>query len=156
MAAGAEARPVVGALITDTHGRVFVQRRSEDRRLFPGCWDVVGGAVEEGEGRYEALRREIEEETGWSLRRILAELAREHWTHGGVEHVETDYLVEVDGDLTAPRLERDKHTDFAWVGAGELALLDENTWRTGSTFIKDLVSAAHRQLAVMAEVRAAD
>lgn len=145
--AGAAPRLVVGALIRDPDDRIFVQRRAEDRRLFPGCWDVVGGAVEEGEDLHEALRREIEEETGWRLRRILAQVACQDWTADGIRHRETDFVVEVDGDLTAPRLERDKHPEFAWVGAADLALLDENTRRGGSTFIQDVVSAAHRWLA---------
>ena len=50
---------VVGALIRNAQGRVFVQKRAPDRRLFPSCWDVVGGHVEANEGLYDALAREI-------------------------------------------------------------------------------------------------
>ncbi|MER5768151.1 NUDIX hydrolase [Streptomyces sp. NPDC001985] len=141
------ARQVVGALIRDPHDRIFVQRRSAGRRLFPGCWDVVGGAVEEGESLLDALHREIAEETGWRLRRVLARVAREEWTADGVRHIESDYVVEVDGDLSSPALERDKHTEFAWIAAEGISLLDENTQRSGSTFIKDVVNAAHTWLA---------
>lgn len=142
-----EPRQVVGALIRDPHDRIFVQRRSADRRLFPECWDVVGGAVEEGESPQEALRREIAEETGWRLRRVLARVAHEEWTADGLRHIESDYVVEVDGDLSSPELERDKHTEFAWIAADGLSLLDENAQRSGSTFIKDVVTAAHSWLA---------
>ncbi|WP_405793791.1 NUDIX hydrolase [Streptomyces sp. NBC_01506] len=142
-----EPRPVVGALIRDPHDRIFVQRRSAGRRLFPGCWDVVGGAVEEGESLLDALRREIAEETGWRLRRVLARVAHEEWTANGLRHIESDYVVEVDGDLSSPQLEWDKHTEFAWVAAEEVSLLDENALRGGSTFIKDVVAAAHVWLA---------
>ncbi|MEO3973474.1 NUDIX domain-containing protein [Streptomyces sp. CAU 1734] len=142
-----EPGPVVGALIRDPYDRIFVQRRSAGRRLFPGCWDVVGGAVEEGESLLDALRRETAEETGWRLRRVLARVAHQEWTAGGVRHIESDYVVEVDGDLSSPRLERDKHTEFAWIAAGETSLLDENAERGGSTFIKDIVTAAHAWLA---------
>ncbi|MER6910111.1 NUDIX domain-containing protein [Streptomyces sp. NPDC000594] len=147
MAEATEPRRVVGALIRDPDDRIFVQRRSADRQLFPGCWDVVGGAVEEGESLQDALRREIAEETGWRLRRVLARVAHEEWTANGVRHIESDYVVEVDGDLLAPVLERDKHTEFAWLAAGEVPLLDENAQRSGSTFIKDVVTAAHAWLA---------
>lgn len=34
---------VVRARMLDTHGRVFAQRRSATRRLFPNGWDLVGG-----------------------------------------------------------------------------------------------------------------
>ncbi|WP_172386787.1 NUDIX hydrolase [Streptomyces sp. MNP-20] len=147
MTEAAEPRPVVGALIRDPYDRIFVQRRSADRRLFPGCWDVVGGAVEEGESLLDALRREIAEETGWRLRRVLARVAHEEWTADGRRHIESDYVVEVDGDLSAPELERDKHTEFAWIAAEEVSLLDENAQAGGNTFIKDVVTAAHAWLA---------
>lgn len=58
---------VVGAVICDSAGRIFVHRRAWDRALFPGCWDIVGGHVEPGEGLIGALAREVEEETGWTL-----------------------------------------------------------------------------------------
>ncbi|MEE1794842.1 NUDIX domain-containing protein [Streptomyces sp. BE308] len=140
-------RLVVGALIRDPDDRIFVQRRSAGRRLFPHCWDVVGGAVEEGESLLDALRREIAEETGWRLRRVLARVSHKEWTADGMRHIESDYVVEVDGDLSSPELERDKHTEFAWIAAEEASLLDENTQRSGSTFIKDVVTAAHVWLA---------
>ncbi|MFJ2770452.1 NUDIX hydrolase [Streptomyces sp. NPDC087300] len=143
----AEPRLVVGALIRDPYDRIFVQRRSPGRRLFPDCWDVVGGAVEDGEALLDALGREIAEETGWRLRRVLARVAHEEWTADGVRHIESDYVVEVEGNLAVPALERDKHTEFAWIAADEVSLLDENTRRSGSTFIKDVVTAAHAWLA---------
>ncbi|MGV9311906.1 NUDIX hydrolase [Streptomyces sp. NPDC003691] len=140
-------RLMVGALIRDPYDRIFVQRRSAGRRLFPGCWDVVGGAVEEGEALPDALRREIAEETGWRLRRILALVAREEWTADGVRYIESDYVVEVTGNLSSPTLEPDKHTEFAWLAAADLALLDENVRRGGSGFIRDVVTAGHAWLA---------
>jgi 8-oxo-dGTP pyrophosphatase MutT (NUDIX family) len=142
-----EPRQVVGALIRDPDDRIFVQRRSAGRRLFPECWDVVGGAVEDGESLLDALRREIAEETGWQLRRVLARVAYEGWMAHGLRHIESDYVVEVDGDLSSPELEWDKHTEFAWISVEEVSLLDENAQRSGSTFIKDVVVAAHTWLA---------
>ncbi|MFE7114804.1 NUDIX hydrolase [Streptomyces sp. NPDC057654] len=147
MTDGIEPRSMVGALIRDPYDRIFVQRRSAGRRLFPECWDVVGGAVEHGESLLDALHREIAEETGWRLRRVLAQVAHEEWTAGGLRHVESDYVVEVDGDLSSPVLEGDKHTEFAWIAAGEISLLDENVRRGNSAFIKDVVTAAHTWLA---------
>lgn len=113
----------VGALIQDARGRVYVHRRTPDRRLLPGTWDIVGGHVERGETPTEALAREIHEETGWSLRRVRSIAADWAWTLDGVTRHERDYLVEVDGDLGAPRLEGGKHDAFAWVGPNDLELL---------------------------------
>ncbi|WP_084334674.1 NUDIX domain-containing protein [Bradyrhizobium arachidis] len=60
---------VASALIPDPLGRIFVRKRTMSRRLFPGCRDLVGGQVDEGEDVFAALNREIEEETGWKLGR---------------------------------------------------------------------------------------
>ncbi|MEU4205169.1 NUDIX domain-containing protein [Streptomyces sp. NPDC039022] len=138
---------VVGALIVDSRDRVFLQQRSADRRLFPGCWDLVGGHVEPDESPLEALARELTEETGWRLGRVLHRVAEGQWDADDGTRTETDYLVEAVGDLTAPRLERDKHPRCAWVGPHDLALLDDSVRRSGSTFVRDAVTAAHTWLA---------
>jgi 8-oxo-dGTP diphosphatase len=76
---------VASALIPDDRGRIFVQRRTMTRRLFPGCWDLIGGHVEDGEEVLSALRREIHEETGWILKAVVHELAATHWNDGPIE-----------------------------------------------------------------------
>jgi RimJ/RimL family protein N-acetyltransferase len=134
---------VVGALIKDDRDRVYVHRRAAGRRLLPGTWDVVGGHVEPGETAEEALAREIEEETGWRLRRIEAVVADWEWVIGGVARHEIDYLVEVDGDLTAPRLEAGKHDASGWAGPANLDLLMDG--RTdGDRRLRDIVARAVR------------
>jgi 8-oxo-dGTP diphosphatase len=120
---------VVGALILNAQGRVFVHRRGPERRFLPGGWDVVGGHVQPGETLLEGLARELEEETGWRLSGTPQLVYVGDWTLPGDEpspHREFDFLVEVDGDLDAPRLEWPKHTELRWIGADELDLLDEN------------------------------
>ncbi|HKO34298.1 MAG TPA: DUF120 domain-containing protein [Candidatus Limnocylindria bacterium] len=118
-------RWIAGAVIHDGTGRIFMQRRSQDRGLFPGAWDIVGGHVEPGEGILDALRREVTEETGWTLRHVLDDLGVTTYTgEDGMERHEVDYLVEVDGELEAPRIEEHLHLDPCWVHRGEaMALL---------------------------------
>ena len=133
----------VGALIRDGRNRVFAQRRSPTRRLLPGIWDTVGGHVEPGETPEQALAREIEEETGWRLRRIEARLTAWEWEYDGVTRQEFDYLVEVDGDLAAPRLEEGKHDACAWLGPADLELMMAG--RTdGDRRLRDIVARAAR------------
>jgi len=53
----------VAALITDEDGRYLMQLRDDIPRIFyPGHWGCFGGAVGPGEGKVEALRRELAEE----------------------------------------------------------------------------------------------
>ncbi|OLT24198.1 NUDIX hydrolase [Nocardiopsis sp. CNR-923] len=130
---------VAGAVIADPRGRVFAQRRSPTRTVFPHCWDIVGGHVEQGESMLEGLAREVAEETGWRLTEVLAELFALDWDPGdGVTRREIDYLVRVEGDLSAPRLEPDKHTEYLWVDDSTVHVLrDERD--PGDYFITDIV-----------------
>jgi 8-oxo-dGTP diphosphatase len=103
--------------------------------------------VRSSETPLDALRREVEEETGWRLRRVVAELGESRWTGSdGEPRRELDYLVEVDGDLDAPRLERPKHIEFAWVGIAELQRLTENR-RPEQTLLRDVVARGLRKAA---------
>jgi 8-oxo-dGTP pyrophosphatase MutT (NUDIX family) len=126
-------RCVVGALVRDDHGRVFVHRRGPDRRYLPNGWDVLGGHVEPGETLLEALARELEEESGWQLIGSPELVYVGDWEtdeDGAViRRREFDFLVEVAGDLQHPRLEWPQHTEFRWIGEDELSLLDENGGR---------------------------
>jgi mutator protein MutT len=129
----------VAALIRDERHRVYVQRRTAERRLLPGIWDIVGGHLEPGETPEQALAREVEEETGWKVRDILWSVADWEWEYEGRIRRELDYLVSVDGDLTRPRLEAGKHDAGAWVGPDELELLMVN--RTdGDRRLRDIVA----------------
>jgi 8-oxo-dGTP diphosphatase len=116
----------VGAVIVDDDGRIFVQRRSPDRRLFPNAWDVVGGHVEPGESLESALQREIAEETGWRLFQLLGQVGEYAYTgDDGIARIETEFLVRVEGDLSRPRLEAGKHSDPRWITETETAMLDD-------------------------------
>ncbi|MCX4869742.1 NUDIX domain-containing protein [Streptomyces sp. NBC_01369] len=112
----------VGAVILNRDGHAFAQKRSPDRRLFPDCWDIVGGHVESGESLLDTLAREVEEETGWRLRQVRRLLGIATWTgdDGDGTRQEADYLVEVDGDLDHPALEWSKHTAYGWFGPDDL------------------------------------
>ncbi|ADB29231.1 NUDIX hydrolase [Kribbella flavida DSM 17836] len=113
----------VGALIRDARQRVYVHRRTAERRLLPGIWDIVGGHLEAGETPEQALAREVEEETGWTVREVLAPVADWEWEYAGRVRRELDFLVAVDGDLERPRLEQGKHDAGAWVGPDDVELL---------------------------------
>lgn len=73
--------PAVSAVISDSDGRLLLQRRADNQ-----LWSVPGGAVELGESVLDALRREVKEETGLDVEadRLI-----------GV-YSSPDYLVEYD------------------------------------------------------------
>ena len=117
-------RCVVGAVIVNSLGEVFLQRRAPHVRLFPGCWDIVGGHVEEGETLCEALAREIEEETRWRLVQVDGVVDVFDWSGGdGERKREIDVLATVAGDLSRPRIEQDKFVEARWLDRATLRRL---------------------------------
>jgi len=132
---------VVSALIPDHLGRIFVQKRTMTRRMFPGCWDLVGGHVEENEDELSALEREIYEETGWTLSEVVYELTTKPWHDGPNEYEERQFIVEVDGDLQRPALEAGKVSGWMWVDRTKVDKLKENR-QPGDQLIYDSVVEA--------------
>jgi len=57
--------PVVHLHLFDSHGKLYLQKRSKSKDIQPGKWDTsVGGHVDPGETPMEALFREAREELG--------------------------------------------------------------------------------------------
>ena len=61
-------REVVSAVWLE-QGRVFLSQR-DGRSDFPLHWELPGGKVEPGESHADALRREVEEEIGVTVRLV--------------------------------------------------------------------------------------
>ena len=133
---------VVGAVIRDSSDRIFMQRRTSSRHLFPDSWDLVGGHLEMGESIPEALAREIHEETGWTVSRVVANLGvMDYVGDDGVARREIDFLVEVDGDLGHPTLEAGMHERPMWVTRDEaLRLLRPD--HPGEALVRQIVESA--------------
>ena len=56
---------VVHVLVFDSLGRLYLQKRADDKDVQPGKWDSsVGGHVDAGEDREAAALRELSEELG--------------------------------------------------------------------------------------------
>lgn len=133
---------VVGSVIVRADGRCFAQRRSMTRQTFPGCWDLVGGHVEDGESLFEALNREVWEETGWVVAEIVGLLKVVDWETPGdlgpIRKREFVFAVTVEDRWDRPDLETTKVSEGRWFSPDEAELLNEN--RPGSDrYVYDLV-----------------
>lgn len=77
----------VGAMIFNTHGKVFLTKRGEMVRNEKGCWEFPGGAVHFGEKCVDAIIREVKEENDFlieihSLLEVvdhIIEEEKQHW-----------------------------------------------------------------------------
>lgn len=58
----------VHVFVLDPEGRLWLQRRALDRRLWPGLWtSSASGHLDAGEAEADAARRELREELGLDL-----------------------------------------------------------------------------------------
>jgi 8-oxo-dGTP diphosphatase len=116
MNASADVVPCVGAIITDSAGRLLLIKRGHEPGK--GLWSIPGGRVEPGETDEQAVIREAQEETGLVVRpgRLVGAVRR--MAPGGVVLDIRDYAATVTGGaLTAG----DDADDARWAGPAELA-----------------------------------
>ena len=105
----------VGVLILNRKGEVFLSKRSSKTRNEHGSWEAPGGAVEFGEKRVDALKREIKEELGIEINikktlqtsdEILTKY-KQHW-------VPTSYIATVKGGKQPRIMEPEKCDAIGW------------------------------------------
>lgn len=49
----------VGIILVNKENKVLLQLRSKDDHLYPNCWTLPGGKVEEDESLEQAIVREV-------------------------------------------------------------------------------------------------
>jgi 8-oxo-dGTP diphosphatase len=139
----------VGALVVHPNHTIFAQRRSPNRKLFPGQWDVVGGHVEPDETIRAALCREMQEETGWSIQIIHYCFATRKDFLDTVPAREYIFLVSVNGDLDEPKLETDKIDFIRWIKPQDTSILIENRSGPRQNEQKDIYDHAFLRIEYM-------
>jgi 8-oxo-dGTP diphosphatase len=89
--------PVAAAIITRPDGRVLVAQRPSGK-AFAGYWEFPGGKLEPGEAPRDALKRELAEELGLTVRRAAPWLVQ-HFVYPHA-HVELHFfrVYEWDGE----------------------------------------------------------
>jgi len=112
---------VVNAIIKNNKGdRVLIVKRKGG--LHSGKWAFPGGIVEKGETKEQALKREINEEVGLQIKKILRKIAE--YNYPGEDNSPSfgeSYLVEVFNEKIKINSEI---SDFKWITLEELENLD--------------------------------
>ena len=105
------------AIIQNAEGKFLITQRALDKHWAAGWWEITGGGVRAGEASFDAVLREIGEETGLDPRGCEPELVytyRNDDPEGGdnyfvdIYHLHLDFAPEdvalVDGEAVAFRL----------------------------------------------------
>ncbi|MBI1326953.1 MAG: NUDIX domain-containing protein [Alphaproteobacteria bacterium] len=137
--AQAEGVVCLASVLPAYEGKIFVQKRSSTRKLFPNCWDIIGGHIEAGETLEAALTRETQEETGWRLHKLLDFIGAYDSVIEGRRYREFVFLATVEGWLDRPQLEEGKVSEARWITDAELDILLENR-PAGDRYIYNIVS----------------
>jgi len=118
-----EYRMVVHVCLFGTDGRLLIQRRTEQKHIWPGRWDVsVGGGVDAGETSRQGAEREFLEELGYPL--DLASI-RPTVTVNFAGGFDDYYIVKRDVDLTQLHLQKEEVAEVRWVTREEVLELLE-------------------------------
>jgi len=110
---------VVNAIILNKEKFLVIKRKEG---LHSGLWAFPGGIAEKGETDEQALSREIKEETGLQIKKIIRKIA--DYNYSGEDNTETkgsSYLVLVDNfDVQI----NNEVSEFKWVSLEELEQLN--------------------------------
>ena len=112
----------------------LVVKRNENDNLYPGSWEFPGGHLEKGETLKDGLKRELEEEIGFTenfnpiITHYFDELNERN--NELINDLELDFIINVDSSKIDIKLS-DEHSDYKWV-TRDSEYLDD--------FIKDKLS----------------
>lgn len=110
-------RTVVHVCLFDSRGRLLIQRRTTNKSIWPGRWDVsVGGGVDAGETSRQAAEREFREELGYPL--DLGDLRQSVTVNfdGGFDDF---FIIQKDLDLSALVLQQEEVEEVRYVTEAE-------------------------------------
>lgn len=124
----------VAIVVADGAGRVLVHRRSPDKDVWPGRWDLAaGGVVGASEAYDDAARRELAEELGVEVEpAAVVAIGSGPYEDDDVAEIARLYRVVHPGPF---RFADGEVVEARWVDRAELAAL-----RASAPFVPDSVS----------------
>lgn len=111
---------VVGAVIFNKN-RALILKRSKNEDVFPGYWELPSGKRELCESSIKALRREINEETGLKICRIIPFSVFEYQLENTDQITDTtqiNSMAEVKGEPSV--ILSDEHDDYSWIAMKQI------------------------------------
>lgn len=103
-------------------GRVLALQRADSERFLPRHWELPGGKIEHAEHPYDALRREVLEETGLAVEPLHPYTLAHDELPDGRHYVSISILCAFVERQPTVRLSAD-HQAFHWITEGEIPSL---------------------------------
>ncbi len=117
---------VLGA-IRRPDGKFLITKRKANKDYAPGWWEIPGGAAQAGEDSYDAVVREVREETGIDVsdcpHQLMLTYRRE--SNDGDNYIVDCYRFERDFDPSEVRAQPQETDGWQLADAGQIAALGE-------------------------------
>ncbi|MBQ3210558.1 MAG: NUDIX domain-containing protein [Oscillospiraceae bacterium] len=109
---------LVHVCVFNSRGEMLIQRRSDNKDRYPGCWDVsAGGFVSSGEDSREAVMREAKEELGLEFDESqLKFLLTEPFSYV----LDDFYIAFSDASAESLSFQKEEVSGLKWVGREEV------------------------------------
>ena len=117
-----ELRVGVKAILENSEGKILLLKRSPEK--YPQVktlWDIPGGRIDPGSTLFDNLKREIEEETGFTIVDEPRLIAAQDIIYEGKHVVRLTYYTKTEGVI--PKLS-DEHSEYRWLSKAELKSFD--------------------------------
>lgn len=114
----------VRVVLFDQHGHILILKRSKQSKTNPGKWELPGGKIDQAETFDAALKREVEEETGFQV--IIH-------TAAGTAMQETEewrvvHLVMIGSIVSGGLAISSEHDEYRWASPIEISGLERADW----------------------------
>ncbi len=122
------------AFILNNKGEVLILKRNKVS-VYNNAWDVPGGKVEDEETLLEALQREVYEETGLKLEKIVCILTSSRFQGSSEDKpwiLRNTYLCQATGKIKLS----EEHLEYKWVKPAELGEYEFPTDKDFQTALK--------------------
>ena len=113
---------VVGAIITNKDGKVFIARRKLDD-FMGGYFEIPGGNAEVGETIYDTLTRETKEETNLDIKKVVSYVNYfDYVSDSGKKSRQFNFVVEVE---STDNIILTEHDYYEWLDINDLDKLNK-------------------------------